>query len=170
MIVGGQRTAWRGSAFPLVVAAALGLGLGLMVYMADRSPARVALLPALLAIGGDPLFGPLGLWLPSFVHPFAFSLLTVALRAPGARPACGACLGWWVVNVVFEFGQHPGVAPRVVEAVQALGIDERLTRPLTGYLLHGTFDVGDLGAATLGALAAAAVVRVFHRPEVRDVS
>ena len=34
------------------------------------------LLPVWPRLGGGALFGPLGQWLPSFVHPFAFSLLT----------------------------------------------------------------------------------------------
>jgi hypothetical protein len=154
----------------LPLAAVASLALAMLVYMADRSPARVALLPAVLALGIGPTFGALGLWLPSFAHPFAFGLLTAALRAPDAAPAYGACLGWWAVNVAFEVGQHPDVAPRVAEAAQRLGFDDGWTRPLTGYLLHGTFDGGDLLAATLGALAAAALVRAVHRQEVLHVS
>jgi hypothetical protein len=150
-------------------AAGLACAFGLLVYMTDRSAAGVALMPNVLALGGGPMFGALGLWLPSFVHPFVFALLGAALRAPGAAPAYGACLGWWAVNVAFEAGQHARIAPRVAEALRELGVDGAWSRPLTGYLSRGTFDVGDLIAATLGALAAAALLHAVHRREIDHV-
>lgn len=158
----------RGPALLIAVSGAV-LALGALVYMADRSPARVALLPAALTLGAGPWFGALGPWLPSFVHPFAFALLSAALRMPGIAPAYSACVGWWIVNAAFEIGQHSGVAPLVAAGARHLGIDGPLTRPLTNYLLRGTFDVGDLIAATLGALAAAALLYVVHRQEVDHV-
>ena len=39
------------------------------------------------------------------MHAFGFSLLTALVLPACARWRYGACLGWFVVNAVFEFGQ-----------------------------------------------------------------
>jgi hypothetical protein len=58
---------------------------GMLVYMADQDPARATLFPRIAAL--DALLGGPGAWLPSFVHPFAFSLLTAAALERSASPA-----------------------------------------------------------------------------------
>jgi len=150
----------------LTAIASLALALGVMVYLADRPPSHATLIPAMFALGTGSLFGALGNWLPSFVHPFAFSLMSSAFRAPAAAPAYGTCAAWWSVNLVFEVCQHPLIRPFVVERLQATLGNGWPTRPVSNYLLRGTFDVGDLIAATLGALAAALLLFVIHRWEV----
>ena len=150
----------------LITSASLALVLGVMVYLSDRPPSHATLLPAMFALSTGSLFGVLGNWLPSFVHPFAFSLMSSALRAPAAAPAYGTCAAWWSVNVIFEVGQHPLVRPFVVERLHDTLGEGWLTRPVSNYLLRGTFDVGDLIAATLGALTAVLLLYVIHRWEV----
>lgn len=130
----------------LVAVACSALATGLIVYVADRASTPPALIAPFVLGSVGPLFGSIGQWLPSFVHPFGFSLLTAATRPRDAAPAYDACLAWWAVNVIFETGQHPQF-----------------------HLLRGTFDVGDLLAATLGALAAAAVIRLVRRQEEHHV-
>lgn len=160
----GWRLAWATAA----------LALGSIVYLFDRPIGHAALLPAGWVIGGGSWLGVLASVLPSFVHPFAFALLADALRAPGRGPAWGACAGWWAVNVAFEIGQHEGLAPRVAGALHGAfgdaGLGAALARPLANYLLRGTFDPGDLAAATLGALAAAALMWRAQRLEERHAS
>lgn len=126
----------------LVAAACSALATGLLVYVADRASSPPALVLPIASKGWGPFFGLAGQWLPSFLHPFAFALLTAAARPRDASPAYGACFAWWAVNVLLEAGQHPRLR-----------------------LLQGTFDVGDVMAATLGALAAAAVIALVHRME-----
>ena len=145
------------------------LMIGVLVYLADRSPSHPGLLPAAWALDGGPLFGSLGAWLPSFVHPFAFALLGAALQPPRAAPVYGGCLGWWLVNVAFEVGQHPRIAPTLVDALGGAGADSAPARALANYFAQGRFDAGDLLAATLGALAAAALLRAAHRKEALHV-
>ena len=99
----------------LAASGTLALALGLLVYLADRDASRSLLIPAAAALSAGPLFGELGQWLPSFVHPFAFSLFTAAARPPGSAPAYRACAGWWAVNVAFEAGQHPRVSAPLAE-------------------------------------------------------
>jgi hypothetical protein len=147
----------------LVTAALIALALGLAVYLLDRPAGHAALLPAAWSAATAPgVFGALGGWWPSFAHPFAFALLGQACCADGRRPAWGVCVGWWAVNMAFECAQHPAVAPTVAVALLAgfgaEGVAATLARPVAAYLLRGTFDPGDLVAATLGALAAAGLI------------
>ena len=150
---------------PLLVLAAATLLLGALLYAADRSLSHASLLPAFATLTIGPLFGPLGGSLPSFLHPFAFSLLSAAAGRLDRSTGYGACAGWWLVNIAFEAGQQPALREPIVGWMgDTLGTG-RLTTWLTSYLLHGTFDVADLLAASLGSLTAAAVLWNRHRLE-----
>lgn len=145
----------------LVALACLALALGTLVYLSDRDGSRATLIPTIGALAGGDRFGHLGLWLPSFVHPFAFGLLSAA--ALPALGACryGACLAWCMLNLAFELGQHPLLSLRLAEALhQALG-HTPLTHSLSSYFMRGTFDLNDVVAVILGSLAAAAVLRLL---------
>jgi len=106
------------------------------------------------AFTGATLFGTVGAWLPSFVHPFSFALLTAAALPAGSRWRYSGCVGWGLVNVAFELGQHPALKGSWRES-----FDAGVAVPLGRYFIHGSFDVRDLAAAVAGALAAAAVLR-----------
>jgi len=152
---------WAG---PALVAAPGGLALavGLLVYMADRNAAQSMLFPAIAALGTGPIFGVTGAWLPSFVHPFAFSLFTAALLPFRSAWRYGACALWCGVNVAFEFGQHPVFKAPLAAALQD-GLDQTsLMRALASYFLLGAFDLGDLVAAALGAIAAAGLLYLLQ--------
>ena len=106
----GATSSFRPSAGPSVRLAALGclaLAAGTLVYLTDRDPSRAALIPAIPALAGLGLFGGPGAWLPSFVHPFAFSLFTAAIQPARRSPAYWACALWWAINVAFEIAQAP---------------------------------------------------------------
>jgi hypothetical protein len=70
-----------------------------------------------------------------------------------------------VVNVAFEFGQHPQVSGPLVSAPRAALGPGPVTRLRANYFLHGTFDVGDIVPAILGGLAAALVVRTIEEKQ-----
>jgi hypothetical protein len=150
---------------PWVQAAAGGLALvlGGLIYALDRGGGSAAHLAGLAGMAGAtaaPWFGSVGGWLPSLLHPFAFSLFTAALRAPGAPPATLACAAWGLVNVVFELGQHPRVGP-VLAAYLESGLGAAGgARALADYFVRGRFDPADLAAAVAGAGAAAIWLRV----------
>lgn len=139
--------------------------MGLLVYAADRASSPAAAITGFVLLATGPLFGMLGQWLPSFIHPFAFSLLTSASGPAGAGPSYGGCVLWWVVNVAFEAGQHPRASAPLAELLGAAFGDAPVASWLSGYFLHGAFDAGDIASASLGALAAAGVLRLFHRVE-----
>ena len=147
--------------------ASLALALGLLVYASDRPAGHAVLMPSFMVLGTGDLFGTIGLWLPSFVHPFALSLFTATLRDPGRGPAYRDCAAWWAVNVAFELAQHPFASASVATALAEMFGSAWPARLIANYLLHGTFDPGDLIAVSLGALTAAAVLFIVHRLEVR---
>lgn len=167
----GVSSACRPWAGPSVQFASLGcvaLAVGTLVYLTDRDPSRAALIPTIPVLAGLGLFGGWGAWMPSFVHPLAFSLLTAAVQFPRRSPAYWACAMWWAINVAFEVAQAPDVSVEVADVLQKSLGQSWLTDTLSNYLLRGTFAVADLVAATAGAAAAAAVLRFVHLREARD--
>ena len=161
---GGEPANLRESPGPtalLTAIAALALLLGTLVYITDRDASHVLLIPDLGAWAQGRLFGALGQWLPSFVHPLAFSLVTAAWLAPSAKPRYGACAAWGAVNIAFETGQHPQLSRPWADALLSGEARVPLIQPLARYFVGGTFDPGDIVAAVLGSLAAAAVLRVL---------
>jgi hypothetical protein len=56
----------------------------------------------------------------------------------------------------------------LAEAVQSSFGPTLLTRPLANFFLRGTFDGGDIVAAIVGAIAAAAVLRLMDRTRETD--
>ena len=151
-----------GTATLLAVMGCAVLALGLLVYLADREASHALLIPNVAALAGSHWFGALGDSLPSFAHPFAFSLFTAA-ALPLRRAWCyGACAAWAAVNVAFEVGQHAQVSVRLAEALLASLGQTPLTQALANYFVRGTFDVDDIVAAMVGALAAAAVLHLMQ--------
>lgn len=137
----------------------LALAVGLLVYLTERDASRSMLIPAIGALAGIHIYGAIGQWLPSFVHPFAFSLFTAAALPTAARYRYLACAVWFGVNVAFELGQHPRFSGLLARAIQDSFGSTLVPRALASYFVRGTFDVGDLLAVALGALAAACVLR-----------
>jgi hypothetical protein len=145
-------------------AALIALGLGVLIYLTDRSATHALLIPAVGKLASVQLVGAAGLWLPSFLHVFAFSLLTASVLPMGGVGAFHPCLTWWSIDCAFEFAQLPIVAAFVAEEIDSvLGVNH-LSRSLTASVMHGTFDVADLLAATAGAFAAAAVIALLDSP------
>jgi hypothetical protein len=149
---------WRRPAL-LVATGAVMLSIGVFVYVADRGATQAWRLPRFGALTGLHAFGALGQWLPSFVHPLAFSLFTAAALPPSSVPRYGVCAAWAAMNVAFEIGQHAWVSARLAAALEGVP----LARPLARYFTQGTFDRVDIAAALLGALAAGLVLRRLQR-------
>jgi len=158
-------TGWRRAA-SLAAVAGGALLLGVLVYLTDRSAFSAAMIPRVDALAGRHVFGAIGQWLPSFVHPLAFSLFTAAALPARAAPRYGVCIAWGAVNIGFEVGQHAAIKGPLAAALYDILGRTPPVRWLADYFLRGTFDVGDMLAACLGALAAAAVLYLVRpRPE-----
>lgn len=149
----------------MLLMAGFALGLGLLVYASDRPAGSAMLLPRFATLRGGPLFGAVGSWLPSFVHPFAFGLLSAAASRRRASPAYGVVAAWWAVNLAFELGQHPFIRTQVVQALQAGFGSHEPASALSRYVVKGHFDAADVFALTAGALAAAGVLRLLQPRE-----
>ena len=157
----------RGGAWvrPTLLAATGGVALsvGILVYLADRPGSHAGFIPEIAMFSGLNLFGKIGQWLPSFVHPFSFSLFTAAVLKPGVAVRIGASTFWGAVNVAFEVGQHPALHSRWIDAMHRGAGDWAIPRSVLNYFLHGTFDPCDLDAAMLGALAAGVLLHFADR-------
>ena len=90
----------------LSVFALAALALGTAIYVIDRAPGSATLIPSWRAFTGAALFGAMGAWLPSFVHPFSFGLLTAAALPPASSWRLRGCAAWGAVNAAFELGQE----------------------------------------------------------------
>lgn len=141
------------------------LTVGLLVYLTDRVASRAIFQPSIAMPGVSHVFGLLGQWLPSFVHPLAFSLFTAAVLKPGTAARMGACAFWGAVNVAFELGQHAVLKPAWLWALQGWSGELAVTRAVVHYELRGTYDRMDLFAVALGVLAAAVFIRLADRSQ-----
>jgi hypothetical protein len=150
---------WWAAPVGLVVLGGAALAAGMLVYIGDREAGRTMLLPSMAALHGGPFFGPLGQWLPSLAHVLAFSLFSAALLARQPAWERGACAFWFVVNAAFEIGQHPQVRGPLVDALEHAFGPGAFARALENYFTRGTFDVGDLVAAAIGATLAAGILQ-----------
>ncbi len=166
-VAAARRIPWVAPAV-LVAIGSLGLSVGLLVYMTDRDAAHAMLFPTIAALETGPVFGVLGPWLPSLVHTFAFSLFTVAALPARCAWRYGACAAWCALNVAFEMAQHPQISARLAQALEDGFGPTSLARPLANFFLRGTFDGGDIVAAIVGAIAAAAVLRLMDRTRETD--
>ena len=158
-----RRSLAAGQASPtraLVSVALSALLVGLFPYLTDRPAGSAWLIPTIAWLQGMNSFGRAGLWLPSFAHPFAFSLLTAMALPVYAGWRYGACLGWFAVNAVFELGQLPRVAAWLADSTNQARGHSQLTQALIRYFMQGSFGIDDLGAAAAGALCAALVLRL----------
>ena len=68
----------------LTAIAFFALAVGVAVYLIDRSPGSVYFIPEWLSLSDsvNRMFGVIGNYLPTFVHPFAFILFTAVVVNP----------------------------------------------------------------------------------------
>lgn len=157
----------RGRNGPKVLLAIAALGVGLVVYLADRQPGSAYFLPAQWSLfaDGPSVFGSVGGWLPDFVHVYAFGLLTAVPIGTTHRAAISGCALWWLIDSLFEIGQFPALAPHLVSAMPAWFDRIPFLENTGAYFARGTFNYADLAAIALGALAAwvSVVYLLSHR-------
>lgn len=120
--------------------------------------------------GGYGLYGPLGGYLPDFLHPFGFILLTLAMYPhTSALFKSLVCLGWLVFDIILEFGQLCGDS--LGDAIRSIWPQSDFSSVLAGYFANGRFDYGDIAAMALGAVAAYLLhdlVALNGRPKVKE--
>ncbi len=146
---------FRKPAVLYVLIAIIALSIGLLVYLLDRQPDRVYFLSHAfsLAHGQHPLFGAMGNYLPTFVHVYAFILLTVAIVGSSNNRLLRICTLWFVMAALFECGQHPLLAPRIAASLPAWFAHIPILDNTAAYFLKGTFDLLDLLSIALGTIS-----------------
>jgi hypothetical protein len=160
------------SNIPQILVGIGGLSLGALIYVFDRSPESYGFGVIVRDYLGfirphRLLFGVLADNLPSFIHVFAFSLMTAGLLGPRRKGTLLICLLWFLIDTVFEIGQglkHISLAiiPEWIK-VHALPMAN-----LQEYFRCGTFDILDIAAALLGAWAAFMVAEFMRDPFLRE--
>ena len=139
-----------------VLIAIAALAVGLLVYLFDRRPEHVYFLSHGFALAHAlySLFGVVGNYLPTFVHVYAFILLTVAVAGSTQARLIGICAAWFVIAALFECAQLPAIAGSIAVALPAWFARVPILDNTAAYFLDGTFDVLDLLSIVLGTAAA----------------
>lgn len=144
-----------------VLIGAAALLIGALVYVIDRAPNETYFLYgtgvniSLYNILPN-VFGLLGHSLPAFFHVFAFALITAGLVSCGKVGWLVICFSWFLIDSAFEFGQK--FSAWTVKYIPAYFADIPVLENTKAFLLRGTFDVYDLVAMGMGAIAAYAVL------------
>jgi hypothetical protein len=150
-----------------LAAALSALVLGLLVYLFSRSAESIYLFTAFSVFPTQQydLFGVIGYWLPSFLHTYAFILLTVISIGNGPRIIITCSLFWVAIGCLFELGQHPTVSTLLVKYFPEWFSGIPLLENSANYFQYGTFDPLDLLATLTGALAAWATYKLTRQKD-----
>lgn len=139
--------------------AALVLFVGILVYVLDRAGTAYFLPTWLTRDGGPAVFGALGAHLPTFVHSFAFVLITAAVLLPWPRLLPAICTGWFALECAFEFGQRAPLGERIASMMPAWFAGLPVLEATPAYFARGTFDPLDILSIGLGVIGGYLVVR-----------
>lgn len=147
-----------------IIAAIAALSVGLLVYLLYRQPESVYFIPDWLSLShnSSSASGNLTDYLPTFIHVYSFILLTVAV-AGTTKHSIPICLGWLIVDSLFEIAQINSIAnwignhtPNWFSAIPVL-------ENTSGYFMAGTFDFFDLISIVIGTIAAYFTIELSKR-------
>lgn len=134
-----------------------GLGLGALIYLVDRPPELVYFISENNSFytGYMTVFGSLGQHLPTFLHPFSFSLITAGVLVCHST-RCIALVGlvWFAIDLIFELGQTTSVSTALVEYIPAWFDQVVVLENMIDYLNFGTYDLKDVVSIAIGSLIA----------------
>ena len=131
--------------------------IGAMVYLIDRPPEHTYFFARFKFIKTlhntlPAFFGPLGNYLPDFIHPLSFILITSGIVSGGKRGYRVICLSWLVIDCIFEFGQK--YSALYLKAIPDWFDGIPFLEAFGAYFKKGTFDPYDIAAIFAGTLAA----------------
>ena len=92
------------------------------------------------------IFGPIGNNLPSFLHSFSFSLLTVLIIGFKKKWIIYSSVFWFIIELIFELGQMQIIANKLI----ALGLTPNGF--LGRFFYYGKFDIMDVLASFIGVI------------------
>lgn len=99
-----------------------------------------------------PLFAIIGNSLPTFIHVFAFTLMTASIVTKQKSGYVTVCLAWFSVDVLFEIGQ--GLDEMIIQIIPDWFSNFLFLENTRSYFLKGRFDYFDLLSIALGSLIA----------------
>lgn len=143
------------------------LALGALIYLAERDAARVWLMPTGWSLASLSGLLPAGARDsgPSFVHVYAFSVLSALCLRPTRGGIALTCVTWLVIDAMFEACQHTLITPLITDWSSTGVARFALLDRAASYCTNGRFDTGDLLAAALGCSAAIATLTMTHAAE-----
>ena len=100
----------------------------------------------------SPLILKLGNSLPTFIHVFAFTLMTAGFVASKKRDYIIICLFWFVIDVFFELAQ--GLGNIIILIIPDWFSNFLFLENTRSYFLHGQLDYLDIVSIALGSLVA----------------
>jgi len=133
------------------------LVLGILFYCFFRSAEHTYFLKILaINLKGytflSPILATLANCLPTFIHVFAFILMTASLIASQKRGYIIVCLAWFAVDFIFELGQ--GFGNMIILFIPAWFSNFLFLENTRDYFLLGHFDYLDLLSIALGSVTA----------------
>ena len=143
------------------------LFIGVLVYLFDRPPDQTYLifsLPFQLSFYDitPSLFGPIGNFLPHFLHVSAFILITAGLLNCGKKGYLAICLFWLIIDASFELGQKYNTIAASLVPDWFDGIF--LLENTKNYFLFGTYCSLDMTAIIIGSIwAYIFLIYNYHR-------
>ena len=138
------------------------LSIGVAVYVLDRPADATYFVPDRVSLfTGQSLFGVLGNYLPTFLHAFAFCLMSVAVLKGNARIALLVCLFWLLVDSFFELAQHRDISPIIIGVIPDWFAHVPILENAKSYFQYGYFDKGDLLSILLGIFSAFILIVLF---------
>ena len=131
--------------------------IGALVYLIDRPPEHTYFFIHFKFIetlhGTLPaFFGPLGNYLPDFIHPLSFILITAGIISSSRKGDIVICLSWLVIDCIFEFGQK--YSTQFLKTVPDWFSGIPFLEAFGLYFIKGTFDPYDIAAILAGTLTA----------------
>ena len=153
----------------------LGLGaaflvFGLGIYVFDRN-----FIP-FLGLSADNYLDTsvnLGSWsgfLPSFIHPLAFSLLCAGFLGTSRKVVLIICTSWGLVHFGLEFAQMKSLYPWFSIVFDSVGREHLLVMYIENYCLAGVFDTMDLAAVLAGCVLSFFLIRsTYNKKRISHV-
>jgi hypothetical protein len=141
------------------------LGVGVLVYVFDRQPELIYFLPGWLSLNNQlgGLFGSIGNYLPTFIHVYAFILLTVVVAVPSITKLIPVCLAWFTLDTLFEVAQMDAIAQWLAIHTPPWFTGIPFLENSSNYFLLGTFDAIDILSIAAGTITAYITVSVLTR-------
>ena len=138
------------------------LAVGVLVYLLDRQPTSVYFIPDWITLANNlnPIFGEIGNYLPTFIHVYAFILLTTIIVAPSPAWIIPICAAWFAVDSLFELAQFTPIDQWIAGNVPDWFASIPFLENTSAYFISGTFDFLDLLSIAAGTAAAYLTIRI----------